>query len=134
MVFTYTLMQLTVWWLLHTTFLFWKIQFPFHSRSFEVTHRIKYIHIVCIIVGFLFPLVPIVTSMADFAVDLKSSNSSQSFVDGGMGFTITRFPPILCTGSDRDAVFYSVVFPINLALAIGCTLLICTLWTIHKVS
>lgn len=131
----YTLVQLAVWWLFHTTTLFWKIRFPFHSRSFEASHKIKYIHIGCVIAGVVLPLVPILTSMADFAVDLKSNPSRNvSFISGGLGYGQTRFPPILCTGSDRNAVYYSVVLPIDMILAVGCSLLVIIFWIVHKVS
>lgn len=132
----YTLVQLAVWWLFHTTTLFWKIRFPFHARSFEASHKIKYIHIGCVIAGVVLPLVPILTSMADFAVDLESnpSRNVSSFISGGLGYGQTRFPPILCTGSDRNAVYYSVVLPIDMILAVGCSLLVIIFWIVHKVS
>ena len=133
MLFTYTLMQLATWWLFHTASLFWKIKFPFKSRAYQVSHKIKYIHIACIIAGILIPAVPIIASVVDSAVDYDSS-TGRSFLSGGLGFSQTRYPPILCTGSDGDVVFYSLVMPIDIALAIGCTLLIYIFWIIHKVS
>ncbi len=131
MVFTYTLMQLATWWLIHTTALFWKISFPFHSRSFQMSHKIKYLHAASIIVGIVIPLVPVIASVADSAVDYNPS-TNVSFLNSGLGFAQTRFPPILCTGNDGDVVFYSVVLPIDMALAVGCTLLIYIFWIIHK--
>lgn len=122
-------------WLFHTVTLFWKVAFPFHARSFDVTRRTKYIHIACVIAGILIPLIPIIASVATSAVDFKSGPSTNiSFLDGGLGFRVTRFPPILCTGSDRDVVFYSVVLPLDISLTIGCSLLIIMFWIIHKVS
>ena len=138
MVFTYTLSQLSWWWLFHTTALFWKIRFPFHARSFEMSHKVKYIHATSLILGLLLPLVPIITSIAKYGVDFKSNALARSrnvtFLTGGLGFRAHRSPPILCTGTDKDAVFYSLVLPINIILAIGCTLLIIIFWTVHKVS
>lgn len=131
MVFTYTLIQLTVWWLFHTASLFWKIQFPFHARA---SQRIKCIHISCFIVGILIPLIPIIASVAKSAAKFDSSSGMGSFLDRGLGFTVTRFPPVLCTGSDKDVVFYSVVMPIDIVLSVGCSMLIIMFWTIHKVS
>ena len=133
MVFTYTLVQLATWLLFHTVALFWKIAFPFHARSFKASQKIKYIHIACAIAGFTLPLVPIIASVADSAVDYDPSTTNISFLDSGLGFAQTRFPPILCTGSDGDVVFYSVVLPIDIALAFGCSLLIYIFWMIHKV-
>ena len=87
------------------------------------------------IAGVILPLVPIIASMADYAVDLKQSNvNNVTFLSGGMGFGQTRFPSILCTATDRDITFYSVVLPIDLILLFGCTLLVVIFWVVHKVS
>lgn len=135
MVFIYTLLQLTVLWLCHTTTLFWKIRFPFHARSFEVARRTKYIHAACILAALIVPLVPIIASVVDNAVEMQSSTSSNiSFLEGGLGYGLTRFPPILCTPTDADVTFYSVVLPIDISLMIGCTLLVIMFWIVHKVS
>ena len=122
----------------HTTALLWKIQFPFHARSFETSHRVKYIHIGCVVAGFLLPLIPVITSMITFAVKLKSDEVRKSkgitFASGGMGYGLTRFPPILCTGTNKNAVFYALALPINLIVMYGITVLIFLFYSIHKVS
>ena len=78
------------------------------------------------------------TSMAKFAVKAKKSSSNETsstelFLSGGLGYTNARFPPILCAGSDSDAVFYSTVLPLDLALAIGCTMLLIVFLHVHRV-
>ena len=122
----------------HTTALLWKIQFPFHARSFETAHRVKYIHIGCVVAGFILPLVPVITSMVTFAVELESDEIRKSrnitFVSGGMGYGLNRFPPILCPGTNKNAVFYALALPINLMLMYGITVLIFLFYVIHKVS
>ena len=122
----------------HITALLWKIRFPLHSRSFETAHRVKYIHIGCVVAGLILPLVPIITSMVTFAVKLESDEIRKSkgitFASGGMGYGITRFPPILCVGTDKNAVFYALALPINLILVYGITVLIFLFYSIHKVS
>ena len=120
MVFYYGLFQLAVWWFLHVVSLFWKIRFPFHARSFETAHRLKYIHITMVIVGLVLPTLPVI-------VAFTAGNPSTR------GFGLTRFPPILCTSLQRDSTFYSLVLPINLLIAIGVPLLIIIFWIIHKV-
>ena len=136
--FSYTLLQLTLWWMFHTTALLWNIQFPFHARSFKTAHRVKYIHIGCVVAGLIIPLVPIITSMVTFAVELESDEIRKSrnitFASGGMGYGLIRFPPILCTGRNKNAVFYALVLPINLILMYGITVLIFLFYSIHKVS
>ena len=138
MLFSYTLFQMGFWWLLHTAMLFWKVVFPFHSRSYEVSGRMKHVHIAGITAGLILPLSTIVTSMAKFAVKVQKNTSNETsstelFLSGGLGYTNARFPPLVCVGSDRDAVFYSTVLPLDLALAIGCTMLLIIFLQVHRV-
>ena len=116
----YGLLQLVVWWFCHVVSLFWGIQFPFHARSFKEADRVKYIHIVMVIMGLVLPTLPVIVA---FTAGTPNSR----------GFGLTRFPPILCTSLEADATFYSLVLPINIALAIGVPLVIIIFWTIHKV-
>jgi len=117
----YGLFQLAVWWFCHVVSLFWKIRFPFHARSFETAHRVKYIHIAMVIVGLVLPTLPVI-------VAFTAGNPSSR------GFGLTRFPPILCTSLQSDPTFYSLVLPINVLLAIGVPLLIIIFWIIYKVQ
>ena len=95
--------------------LFWKVQFPLHSRSFETAHRTKYIHVIMVVLALLIPLIPVITS------EIKG------------GYTMTRFPTILCTGSDKDVTFYTMVLPITIILGIGTSILVFIFWKIHTV-
>ena len=132
--------QLAIWWLFHTSALFWQVVFPLHARS--MSGKIKYIHITCVILGVLLPLIPIISSMVDFALDLQNqtesaslpSSSKNSFLSGGMGFRSTRFPAILCTGTDPDIIFYTLILPMVVILASGCTMIITIFWSVHRVS
>ena len=134
----YTLPQTALWWLFHTTALFWKIRYPFHARSYQMAHKIKYIHISCVIAGLLLPFVPIVTTLADFAVDIQTNAPLQqrniTFLSGGLGYRQIRFPAILCSGINSDAVYYTSILPINLIVIVGLTELILLFWTVHRVS
>ena len=138
MVFVYAILQSAVWWLIHTTALLWKIRYPFHARSFQVSHKTRFICIACIMSGLLIPLVPILTTMVDFSIDLQTNTVLQkmnvSFLSGGLGFSMYRFPPILCAGKNANVVYYSAILPINIIVIVGLTELIILLWTIHKVN
>ena len=114
----YGLFQLAVWWFCHEVSLFWGICFPFHARSFQTAHRTKYVHITMVAVGLVLPALSVI-------VTFTTGDPS--------GFGLTRFPPILCTGLQRDSTFYSLVLPINILLATGIPLLIIIFWIIHKV-
>ena len=137
--YVYLINQATLWWLFHTATLFWNVLFPFHAHGFKMSGKNKYIHITCIIVGILLPLLPIIAIMADTASDLKKNANSTTqhrnslFVLEGFGFGYTRFPPYLCTGTNTKAYFYSSLLMLDLIIGCGCTLLIIIFWSIHKV-
>ena len=137
MVFVYTILQTAIWWLFHTTALLWKIRYPFHARTFQMSHKIRYVSAVCIIVGLLVPLVPIIASMADYAADLRTNTDLQrrnvTFLSGGLGYRQIRFPPILCSGGNNNVVYYTSILPINLIVIVGLTELIILFWTIYRV-
>lgn len=137
--FQYVFGQIALWWIIHTVTLLWKVLFPFHSRSFENSRRYKHLQYAYVMAALFIPLIPIITLMSKFAVDVnhKAKNGTSSlelFISGGMGYLSLRSPPLLCIGVDRDAMFYSFALPLNLILAVGCTLILIILWSIHKVS
>ncbi len=112
------------WWICHVSVLFWKIKFPFQARSFDMSKRVNYIHVACIFVSLLVPLIPILVTIGN--------NLDEDLV-GTVGFTLTRFPPLLCTSVDSNATFYALVLPIILIMDIGLTLLLLMVWIVHKV-
>ena len=138
MVLSYILLQLAFWWLIHATIILWKLQFPFHARTFENSGKMKYVHIASVIAGLLLPLISPITSMVEFAVDLSSNEILQSqnisFVSGGLGYGLIHFPSILCSATDRYALYYSNLLPINIMVIVGITELILVFRIIHKVS
>ena len=128
--FYYGLLQLATFWICHILAIFWKLRFPFHSRTFQVARRVKYIHIACVAIGILFPTLPVVATMSQAA----HGESSADVVKAGLGFGLTRFPPIFCTGRHEDTTFYSLIFPILLIFMVGMTFLLIIFWIIHRVS
>ena len=136
-IFSYVISQVALWWLFHVSYLFWKVIFLFHARLYG---KVKCIHIMCSFVGIVLPLVSIITSMADFAVVLQkqsvnstSQNRKLLFLSGGLGHRSNRYPPILFTGIDSDAQFYTFIIPIIIILASGCDMLLVILWSVHKI-
>ena len=132
----YLYSQSTIWWLFHICFLFWKVVFPLHARF---SGNVKYIHITCVLLGIVLPIIPIITSMADFAVDLQKQNENSTsqfrnnlFLSRGLGFEVNRFPPTRCSSTRHDAIFYSYVLTSDIMLGCGCTLLLIAVWSIHK--
>ena len=106
---------MTLLWLLNIFALYWKIQFPFHARYYDTTKRTKYIHITCLILAFVVPIFAPVT------------------ISASGGFTMTRFPPIVCLGRDADANFYTIVFPTTILYAVGLTVMLLIFWRIRRV-
>ena len=137
---TYTKGQMLIWWLLHTVNLFCEVKFPYLARSFKTSGRKKYIYIICIIVGILLPLVPIIIVMADTAVDLQKQNENSTsqhrnslFLSEGLGFGHITLPALICESTNTDATFYSILITIDVILACGCTMLIIIFWSVHKI-
>ena len=112
-VYYYALLQLAIWWICHVAALFWKVKFPFHAKAFS---NVKFVHILVIVAALLLPVAPVISA----------------FVTGG--FTIGSFPPLLCVTKNGNAVYFTLILPISLVVAIGTTLLILILATILKVQ
>ena len=113
---SYVLNQGSLWWILNISAIYWKVQFPFHSRYYDKTNRTRYIHIVCVVAAIFLPIIAPVT------IAIKG------------GFTTTRFPPIFCFGKNLDANFYALVLPNAVLYATGTTVLLLILWRIRKVA
>ena len=128
-VYYYSLLQLTVFWFCNVSVLFWKIRFPFHSWSFQIANRVKYIHITVIALCILVPFIPIIATMSQHAYGKSAAQAATE----GLGFGIARFPLIFCLGRDPDTTFYSLILPILVVLMVGMTMLITLFWIIHKV-
>ena len=130
--FYYCLLQITLWWLFHITTLFWIFRFPLHFRRFQSLKRIRYIHATCVVLGVVLPVLPVVITVGDHAVDITKNGTLAT--PNGFGFGMTNFPPILCSGLDSDASFYGLVLPILILTEIGMTLLVFAFWDVRRVS
>ena len=81
--------------------------------------------------------------MADFALEIESDIAREiqsnmilqslnaTFVSGGLGYVMNRFPPLLCYG--RGTMFYSNVLPIILIFFVGMAEQIVLFAAVHKV-
>ena len=92
---TYAIIHLSLWWIFNICAIFWKVQFPFHSRYYDQSNRTRYVHIACVVAAIILPV------YAPLAIALNG------------GFAITRFPPTGCLGRDVDAIFYTVIYSSN---------------------
>ena len=110
----FALLCATLTWFLHLFHLFLAVVFPFWSQFLsEQKWKIR-LHILevvgCVVVSSIAPIIFVSTSE----------------------YTIARFPPLFPQPS-RDVVFYSLVLPNTILIAIGVNLTIYSFITIHKV-
>ena len=113
---SYILNQGTLWWIFNISAIYWKVQFPFHSRFYDKTKKTRYVHGACVVAALLISIISPVT----FAIK--------------GGFAFARFPPITCLGRNIDAIFYTLVLPNTVLYAAGTTVLLLILWKIRKVN
>lgn len=119
---------MSLWWLFHILSFSWKVYFPFHARSFEAKNSTKYVHLICILLGISLPVIPVAIIMGKFATETDSYGQNETLLSRGAGFSMTRFPPIMCTGRNADATFYSLVLNVEIIVTFGCTALLLILW------
>lgn len=128
----YLFLNITLWWFFHVCMVFYKVNFPFHSR--KTVQYNTHIHIVCALIGkqicvsvsmyynyffvsaLLLPLPAVISTLAKD------------------GYRINRFPPILCSPRNSDLFYYPTMLVMNILLAVGVALLIITFWKVHKVQ
>ena len=95
-----------------------------------MTHKVKYVHLTCVVICVLVPFVPIISTMSQYARGKSAAEAAK----GGLGFGISRFPSLLCSGRDEKTTFYALVLPSIIIFMVGMTILVLVFWIIHKVS
>ena len=111
----YGLLQSGMWGVLHSVFLFWAVVFPFSYRQLRISGRIRYAHIIsvvlAVVIPFPFPLIHLID-----------------------GYLLTfTFPVLLCVCRNPDHTYYTITLPISILLCITSCLLVLILWAIFKV-
>ena len=131
----YASFQLCLWWALHVLMLLIQIVFPLHAISLNKSRNKKFLHGIFVTIGLTLPAVPILTSLVHSAVKFHETPSNlTTFASSGLGYGFTRFPPILCYERDREVLFYSFTLPIDIMVALGCSMLLTIVWFLHRVS
>ncbi len=136
MIITYVVFQLSIWWLIHTIMLTYSIRYPFQAQMVLVKGRKRTtLHMICVVLGMLLPMAPILASVADYTVDVEKHTAGQSVTSiHGFGFGAPDYPPIICTAINKDIIFYSSIVPMGVVLGIGGSVLTVCVWLIQKVS
>lgn len=136
---SYAILQATLSWLFYTTALFWVVVFPLQARSHQNSSKLKYTYVACFIAAIAIPVVPIIVSMASFAVRVKTNpillSGGVTFASGGLGYINPRFPNFLgCTSSNIDVFFFTLLLPSTIMFMIGIAEMVVIFWKILKVS
>ena len=111
----YLLLQLTLWGTFHALGLCWSIAFPFHYRRFKTEGRVKYVHVITVVLGLILPAIPALAPLVD-------------------GYTITLSQIDTCVGRNMDITFFTTILPISILVAADSTVLIILFWIIFKVK
>ena len=114
-ILAYGLVQLVLWVTLHAISLCWGILFPFHFRRMKTDKKLKYIHIITVLVAVLLPMIPALLLLKD-------------------GYVIIDTPTTFCAGRSPVYTFYAEILPLSILLAITTSAFIIMLWIIMKVS
>lgn len=112
---TYCLYQSCVWATLYAVILFWGVAFPFSYRQLKISGRIRYAHVISILLALILPL-------TSALIPLKN------------GFVSTRNPTIACVGRSTDLLYYTFILPLSIFLGITSFLHMLTFWIIFKVK
>ena len=116
MIFSYGLQQITMWGGLHATFLFWAVVFPFSYRQLKLSGRMRYAHIISVILAVV---VPIPAALVHLLID---------------GYSASFSPTITCNGRNQDVTYYTFILPSSIIMCVITCLLVAIVWTIFKVQ
>ena len=111
-------MQLILLWCFHVITMFWGVYWPIQASMAQLSPKRIVLHIIAVCVALVLPAIPVCII---------------HFVAPG-GFTITRFPPILCAAKSATFNYYTFMLPLSIIIAIGLTLLVLIFWKLLKVS
>ena len=110
----YCFVNIAVWGSLLAAFVYWSVGHPFSFRQLKVTGRIRYAHIISILLSLIIPL----------------PSAFAPLIDGSV-FTTSLVLP--CLSLNADYVYSTFILPINILLGIQVVLLVLIIWILFKV-
>ncbi len=113
--FYYSIEQMCIWAVLHAAFLFWAIYFPFSYRRLQMSGKMRYAHIISVLLALILPLLGAL-------IPLKE------------GHIIGRNPSYTCFGRNSNYTFYTFILPVSISMAVTLSLLMLTFLMIFKVG
>jgi hypothetical protein len=110
----YTTQQIYMWALLHAFFLNWAVRFPVSYRQLRTSVRIRYAHIISVVLAVTLPLVSPCVILKD-------------------GYLTVASEALFCVGRNFDLNYYAVILPASLLIGMTLFLLVFLFWTLFKV-
>ena len=114
-VFTYVLIQGSLFVTFHTLGLCWGIVFPFHYRRFKAEGRIKYIHITSVILALVLPAISALLHLVN-------------------GYSIGPGQIGVCMGRSIAITYFATLLPLSVILPMNTSALVIIFWKILKVK
>jgi hypothetical protein len=103
-----------MWALLHAFFLNWAVRFPVSYRQLRTSVRIRYAHIISVVLAVTLPLVSPCVILKD-------------------GYLTVASEALFCVGRNFDLNYYAVILPASLLIGMTLFLLVFLFWTLFKV-
>ena len=114
MIITYGEAQVGFWVAFHAVELCWGVIFPYHFRRMKTERKIKYFHIIAILLALVFPILPAFINLHD-------------------GYIMADTPTTVCFGRSNTVTFFGLILPLSILIAVATSALIITFWKILKV-
>ncbi|XP_019850175.1 PREDICTED: uncharacterized protein LOC109580971 [Amphimedon queenslandica] len=114
-VFQYFFLNMTLWWFFHVMSIFYKIMFPVFAKTHK--DKDKFIHIVLLILGVTFPVPGVLLAL---------------LVKDWGSYALYSMPTYFCVPRNSNLRYYSLIFPLNILLAIGVCCLVLVFWRLQK--
>ncbi len=125
MVYNYFLTQGALWWMFHSIFLFWGVWFPFSYNKHKANRNVKKLHFILIITGIILPCYGSIFTIAENELSTQSQR---------LGFAIVGFSPKVCGPTSIISLFYGIIIPNEIILAVGGIVIILIIYKLYKVS
>ncbi len=125
MVYNYFLTQGALWWMFHSIFLFWGVWFPFSYNKHKANRNVKKLHFILIITGIILPCYGSIYHIADN--DLSTHSPS-------LGLRLIGVSPSNGGATSIISLFYGIIIPNEIILAVGGIVIILIIYKLYKVS
>ena len=103
-----------MWGMIHAFFLLWVVMDPLGFRQFKELGKLRYAHIISVVLAVVVPLIGPCVLLRD-------------------GYVNTSFPSLACSGRSLNLIYYAIILPSSFIGATMSCLLLLFFWIIFKV-